>query len=110
MGSPIIEELVLLADTASDKCWNSPNGKINDKDNDKNVPCGGAKRCNLYPGSSDYELEASGPASTRGIINPEPGKLKTESLSGANRAIVVEIHQQSQPQIEDVQANESTDN
>ncbi|KAJ1162904.1 hypothetical protein NDU88_003368 [Pleurodeles waltl] len=42
MGSSIIEELAGLADTASDECWNSPNGKNND--NDKHLPCGGAKR------------------------------------------------------------------
>ncbi|KAJ1141569.1 hypothetical protein NDU88_007897 [Pleurodeles waltl] len=96
-------------DTALDECWNSPNGKNNDEDNYKNVPWGGAKRSNLYPVSSEYELEASGPASSRGIVNLEPVKMKTESPSGNNRATVVEIYQQSQPQIKAVQANESTD-
>ncbi|KAJ1209839.1 hypothetical protein NDU88_005211 [Pleurodeles waltl] len=76
----------------------------------KTVLCGGAKRSNLYPVSSEYELETSGPASTRGSVNPEPGKRKTEPPSGNNRVIVAEIHQQSQPQTEVVQANEPTDN
>ncbi|KAJ1215291.1 hypothetical protein NDU88_002900 [Pleurodeles waltl] len=105
MGSSIIEKLVLLADTALDEFWNSPIGKNNDKD----VPCGGAKRSNLYPVSSEYELEASGPAPTSGIVNLDPGKMKMISPSGNNRATVDEIHQHSQPQIEAVQANESTD-
>ncbi|KAJ1215912.1 hypothetical protein NDU88_003519 [Pleurodeles waltl] len=91
MGSSIIEDLVGLADTALDECWNSPNSK----NNDKNTLSGGAKRSNLYPASSKYELEASGPVSTRGSMNPEPGKIKTEPPSGNNRAIVVEIRQQS---------------
>ncbi|KAJ1127988.1 hypothetical protein NDU88_006381 [Pleurodeles waltl] len=43
MDSSIIEELVVLADTASDECWNNSNGENNDKDNVKKVPCGGEK-------------------------------------------------------------------
>ncbi|KAJ1160025.1 hypothetical protein NDU88_000527 [Pleurodeles waltl] len=53
-SSSIIEDLVVLAETALEECWNSPNGKNNDKENDKNTLCGGAKRSNLYPASSEY--------------------------------------------------------
>ncbi|KAJ1114461.1 hypothetical protein NDU88_002698 [Pleurodeles waltl] len=109
-GSSIIEELVVLADTALEECWNSPNSVNNDKDNNKNALCGGAKRSNLYPVSYEYELEASGPASTRGSVNTELGKRKTEPPSGNNWVIVAEIRLQSQPQTEVVEANEPTDN
>ncbi|KAJ1103058.1 hypothetical protein NDU88_000486 [Pleurodeles waltl] len=93
-GSSITEELVVLAATALEECRNSPNCKNNNKDNDKNALCGGAKGSNLYLVSSAYELEASGPASTRRSVNPEPGKRNTEPPSGNNRVIVVEIHLQ----------------
>ncbi|KAJ1176330.1 hypothetical protein NDU88_001612 [Pleurodeles waltl] len=64
----------------------------------------------MHPVSSDYELEASGPAFTRGSVNPELGKRKMEPPSENNQEIGVEIHQQTQPQTEVVQASEPTDN
>ncbi|KAJ1119425.1 hypothetical protein NDU88_007611 [Pleurodeles waltl] len=106
MGSSINEELAVFgrmsAGTASTV-------KTMTKTTTRNVPCGGTKRSNLYPVSPEYELEESGPASIRWIVNLEPGKTMMESPSGNNRVIVVETHQQPQPQIEVVQANESTD-
>ncbi|KAJ1143043.1 hypothetical protein NDU88_009355 [Pleurodeles waltl] len=105
MGSSIIGELVELADTVLEEGWDSLNGIINDKTNDKNTARGGAKRSNTHPVSLEYESEILGPVSTGCRDNPEMGQRKTEHPSENNPVIVVDYHQQNEPQTEAVQAN-----
>ncbi|KAJ1205611.1 hypothetical protein NDU88_001039 [Pleurodeles waltl] len=112
MGYSIIGELFVLADTGLEKGWDSFNGRINDKNENKNTACEGNRRSNMLLMSleheHEYEPEILGPTSKRGRDELEMGQGKTEPLSENNRIRVVEIkvHQQNRLQVDVVQKSQ----
>ncbi|KAJ1089649.1 hypothetical protein NDU88_002798 [Pleurodeles waltl] len=99
MDSSIIGELVELADTALEESWNSPN--------DKNKICERANGGNICPVNIEHKLEIAGPAPTMARVKLERRQL--EPPSNNNCETVVQIHQQTRSQIEEVQAYEFID-
>ncbi|KAJ1143117.1 hypothetical protein NDU88_009428 [Pleurodeles waltl] len=116
MGSSIIGELFELADTTLEEGWDSLNGRINDKNKNKNTACEGNRRSNMLLTSleheHEYEPEILGPTSTGGRDELEMGQGMTETLSANNRikVVEVEVHQRNQSQVDVVQANKPMNN